>query len=213
MKDKNSISKILSLLCKVFAGILIFFVMCVCAFLCLIKVSLAIWEEGYRIQEKKYYSDKSNFESVTAKCGKLGVNSWFPGEYYLNVEDMEYEITEDCRFISLSFDINKANSAILKEAGIEEKLTEGKTFTFISAPEYFGDGYACPIVGIEIDGEVLLDFDTGYENLMNTYRMVPSWSMLGIILVLLIILVSGLYVYYRYRKSKRNKDRISELHM
>ena len=212
MKDKNSISKILSLLCKVFAGILIFFVICVCAFLCLIKVSLSIWEGVYRIQEKKYYSDKSNFVSVTAKCGEIGVNSWFPGEYYLNVEDMEYEITEDCRFISRSFDINKANATILKEAGIEEKLTKGKIFTFISAPEYFGDGYACPIVGIEIDGEVLLDFDTGYENLMDTYRLVPSWSMIGIIFVLLIILVL-LYVCYRHRKSKKSKAGISELHM
>ena len=62
-----------------------------------------------------------------------------------------------------------ANATILKEAGIEEKLTPGVVFTFISAPKYFGDGYWCPIVGLEINGEVLLDFEIGYKNLMAQY--------------------------------------------
>lgn len=148
---------------------MIFIIICVCVLLCLVIALLTIWNEGYRIQEKEYYSDKSNFVSVTATCDELGINPHYPNKYFLNVEDMEYEKTEDCKFISLFFDINKANSAILKNAGIEEKLTKRKVFTFISAPEYFGDGYACHVVGVEIDGEVLLDFNTGYENLMDTY--------------------------------------------
>ncbi len=92
--------------------------------------------QGTEFREK-YYSDKSNFVSVTATCVNIGTNEHVLGE---------------------------------KEAQIEEKLTAGTIFTFISAPEYFGDGYDCPIVGLEVGGEVLLDFDTGYENLMETYE-------------------------------------------
>lgn len=140
-----------------------------CALLCIFTTSCMVWDLGFRIQEKEYYSDKSNFVSVSATCVEIVTNKWNPGKYFINVKDMVYETTDDCNFISYSFVVNEANARVLKEAGIEEKITEGTTFTFISAPEYFGDGYNCPIVGIEVDGEVLLDFDTGYENLMNTY--------------------------------------------
>ncbi len=82
---------------------------------------------------------------------------------------MVYEQTDQCWFDDYHFDVDKVSSKILREAGIEEKLTPGTTFTFYSAPEYFGDGYWYPLVGLEINGEVLLDFDTGYRNLMATY--------------------------------------------
>ncbi len=149
---------------------LLVFLMCI--LLCLSCTScglLTIWDLGYKIQEKKYYADKSNFVSVEAVCMDLSTNEHFPGRYYINVENMVYERTDRCKFIDSYFEVNQANSAILKEAGIEEKLTGGTTFTFFSAPEYFGDGYCCPIVGLEINGEVLLDFETGYTNLMATY--------------------------------------------
>ncbi len=174
MKFRERVAILLKWMFKVFRKLLGFLIICICVLLCLAKVSCAIWEEGYRIQEKKYYSDKNNFVPVIATCIEIGINAYHPNGYFVNVKDMLYERTEDCRFISGSFSINKANSVILKKAGIEEKLTEGTVFTFISAPEYFGDGYACPIVGVEIDGEVLLDFATGYENLMDTYgKIIP----------------------------------------
>ena len=54
--------------------------------------------------------------------------------------------------------------------GILDKLETGDEITFVAAPEYFGDGYVVPIVAITVDGEELLSFDEGYENLMETYR-------------------------------------------
>lgn len=135
----------------------------------LICTSCSLWNLAYEIQEKKYYSNKKNFVSVKAECVEITTNEWSPGKYFITVKNMEYERTDDCKFISRTFVVNKANSTILKNNGIEEKLAPGTIFVFISAPEYFGDGYKCPIVGIEIDGEILLDFDTGYKNLMATY--------------------------------------------
>ena len=35
--------------------------------------------------------------------------------------------------------------------------------------KYFGDGYSMPIVSISVNGEVLLSFDEGFENLMKLY--------------------------------------------
>ena len=46
----------------------------------------------------------------------------------------------------------------------------GKSFckgvSFMTAPRYFGDGYIMPIVEISVDGEELLSFEEGYENLL-----------------------------------------------
>ena len=151
---------------KFFFRIVAFGILCV---ICLSCTLCAIWEGCYRIQEKKYYSDKNNFVSVTAVCVEIDTYSHYPDRYYLIVENMVYEKKGDCKFIDNMFNINEANSDILKEANVEEKLAPGKSFTCMSAPEYFGDGYKCPIVYLEVDGEVLLDFETGYKNLMKTY--------------------------------------------
>ena len=140
-----------------------------CVLMCLSSTACAIWDLAYKKQEKEYYSDKSNFVSVTAVCLELNTNERFPGRYFINVDSTFYTTANGSKFSSQSFEIGVANATVLKEAGIEEKLTPGVVFTFISAPEYFGDGYDCPIVGLEINGEVLLDFETGYKNLMAQY--------------------------------------------
>ena len=150
--------------------ILTCFIMCI--LVCVCNISCSIWNLGYEIQEKEYYSNKANFVSVTAVCVEISTNEHSPDCYFINVKDMEYHRTDECKFISGTFKIDKASSVILKESNIENKLTEGTIFTFVSAPEYFGDGYLCPIVSIEVDGEVLLDFDTGYKNLMDTYKLI-----------------------------------------
>lgn len=127
-------------------------------------------EFAYTLREKEYYSNRDNFVSVEAVCVEISTNKWFPELYFITVKDMEYELTNECRFISATFKVDEANASILRNNDVEAILTEGTKFTFISAPEYFGDGYSCPIVGLEVDGNVLLDFDTGYKNLMDTYK-------------------------------------------
>ena len=46
----------------------------------------------------------------------------------------------------------------------------GDSIEFVSAPKVFGDGYTLPIVSLTVNGEVLLDFETGWKNLMKNYR-------------------------------------------
>ncbi len=148
------------------------FLSCVvfCILVCAFNTSCFMWNLGYEVQEKEYYSDKDNFVSVTATCIEISTNEHIPDCYFITVEDMEYQRADECKFISRTFKIDRASSTVLKEANIEDKLTEGTVFTFVSAPKSFGDGYLCPIISIEVDGQVLLDFDTGYSNLMNTYK-------------------------------------------
>ena len=141
-------------------------------FLCVLILipigACSLIELSYRTMEKSYYSDKNNFVEVTALCESLYLHESGP-RYYINVKNMTYEKTDSCEFSDYSFVVNRLNSVILKEADIEKKITPGTTFKFVSAPRYFGDGYDCPIVAIEVDGEVLLDFETGYKNFMKKY--------------------------------------------
>ena len=50
--------------------------------------------------------------------------------------------------------------------GYPAEIQLGTTVSFMTAPRYFGDGYIMPIVEISVDGEELLSFEEGYENLL-----------------------------------------------
>ena len=41
---------------------------------------------------------------------------------------------------------------------------------FVSAPEYFGDGYVMPIVSLSIGDTCYLEFDEGLNNLLESYQ-------------------------------------------
>ena len=97
-----------------------YFVAVLCVLICIMSTSCSIWNFGYEIQEREYYLNKNNFVPVTAVCVEIVTNEWFPGQYFINVKDMVYEETENCKFISVSFEVDKANSAILKDAKIDE---------------------------------------------------------------------------------------------
>ncbi len=143
------------------------------AFLLLITCLFSLTGCGlsYTARERKHYMDKSNFVTVTATCISCGYYT-YPTEthyYAIDYENEQYEKTDDCVFQNVTFRVDKYSAEILKEHGIEEKLKPGMTFTCMSAPIYLNNSYDCPIVMLEIDGEVLLDFETGYRNLMATY--------------------------------------------
>lgn len=146
----------------------------ICVFLCSMLSACSIWEAGYENREREYYSDKNNFVTVEAECVEICTNEWSPGQYFINVKDMVYQETESCKFVSRSFVVNEENSKILSDAIVERRLVSGTTIVFKSAPRYFGDGYIYPMVSLEIDGEVILDFDVGYRNLMASYGITVS---------------------------------------
>ena len=55
------------------------------------------------------------------------------------------------------------------ENGILSKVKIGDTITFTSAPRFFGDGYFMPIVELYIGDEAILEFEIGYQNLLDSY--------------------------------------------
>ncbi len=115
----------------------------------------------YAEEKRKYYSDKDNYVSATGTVVHIMYNG-NKTELYLGFSDMSR------KFSGNTFEIVGDNLTIIQEKGIDEKLEMGDQIEFITAPMYFGDGYIMPIVGITIDGETLLEFDEGYENLMET---------------------------------------------
>ena len=66
----------------------------------------------------------------------------------------------------VSFNFVGANREIVLQRGILQKVQLGTTVSFMTAPRYFGDSYIMPIVEISVDGEELLSFEEGYENLL-----------------------------------------------
>lgn len=137
----------------------------------LLFTSCMFLDFSYTARERRHYMNKSNFVTVTAVCVNSGYYS-YPSEKYcyaIDFENAEYERTDDCIFQNCTFRVDQYSAEILKEHDIEKKLTPGTTFTCISAPIFLSNSYDCPIVALEINGEVLLDFETGYRNLMATY--------------------------------------------
>ena len=116
----------------------------------------------YRSREKEYYLDKSNY--VT--CEAVVKNTVYKEEnqaIYLWLTPA-IDVYSDT-----TFSIKEKNLEIFIANGGLELLTNGKTITFTSAPRYFGDGYIMPIVAISCDDVILLDFEIGYNNLMESY--------------------------------------------
>ena len=108
-------------------------------------------------KERQYYSEPDNYITATGTVTHIKYNEE-KDALYLGLEQMSYKFSDN------SFKIVGKNLIIAQENGLDQKLQEGKQIEFISAPRYFGDGYVMPIVGLTVDGEVLLTFEQGYSN-------------------------------------------------
>lgn len=105
----------------------------------------------------EYYSDSSNYIAATGTVTHIKYSEE-KDALYLGFEQLSPEFSDN------SFKIVGKNLSLVQENGVDQKLQTGKQIEFISAPRYFGDGYVMPIVGITVDGEVLLTFEQGYNN-------------------------------------------------
>lgn len=109
---------------------------------------------------KDYYSQESNYVNATGIVTHIAYDEDEPA-LYLGFSDLNPE------FDDINFKIVGDNLSIVQENGIDEKIEIGDRIDFVSAPRYFGDGYVMPIVEISVNEEKLLDFDKGFENLLN----------------------------------------------
>ena len=108
-------------------------------------------------KEIQYYSERSNYITATGTVMHIKYTE-DRDELYLGFDELSPKFSDS------TFKISGKNLLIAQQNGIDQKLELGDRIEFISAPRYFGDGYVMPIVGINIDGEILLEFETGYKN-------------------------------------------------
>ena len=115
---------------------------------------------SYWVREVKYYSQRDNYVNAVGTVTHIAYSE-DNMELYLGFSELTPTFDDDC------FKIVGENLRIAQDNGIDTKIKIGDQVEFITAPEYFGDGYVMPIVAISINGESLLDFNDGYANLMN----------------------------------------------
>ena len=108
-----------------------------------------------------HYREAEDFVTATGT-----VNHIADSEYglFLGIEDAA------AVFSDTSFVLRGENREIVLEKGILEKLQLGDRVTFTTHGWYPGDGYSRPIVAICVDGQWLLEFEEGHQNLLEYYR-------------------------------------------
>ena len=125
----------------------------------IVVIIVASLSSCYNLEAKKYYSEKSNYITVSGKVSHISYNKE-QTVLYIGFAEMSEEFDDNC------FKIIEDNLKIGKNNGIDDVLCLGKRVEFVTAPRYFGDGYVMPIVALSIDGKCYLKFDDGYNNLM-----------------------------------------------
>ena len=111
-------------------------------------------------KEKEYYSDKNNYVTVSGVIDHILFDEQNL-TVYLGFSMMSEELDDN------AFKIVGKNYSILNEVDAKNKLKLGEIVTFVTAPKYFGDGYVMPIVALNIENEVLLDFEIGFANFID----------------------------------------------
>ena len=118
---------------------------------------------SYKSRMLQYYSENSNYEELEGIILNFeeirGVDDLF-----IEIE-FENENIHDHYLYHPLMVINK-NKEVLKKNGFFENVSIGDKIKIVTASRYFYDGYRIPIVAIECDNIVYLDFQTGRENLL-----------------------------------------------
>lgn len=133
--------------------------MCVCIVLLLVYSSFLCSCSVSKRVLVRYYSEKSNYVTASGAVDHIQDDPELDG-LYLGFSELSPTMDD------VSFKLVGANREIVLQRGILQKVQLGTTVSFMTAPRYFGDGYIMPIVEISVDGEELLSFEEGYENLL-----------------------------------------------
>lgn len=153
----------------------------------------AIWYGigGHTFKEVFYYSDKGNFITEEAVVTKILMSEEEECvAFYLSEIDEVYQTD--------FFVIRNKSACRLIDDGIADKIKEGDTITYTSAPHYFGNGYSMPIVSLSVEGEELLGFEEGYGNLMFSYWYYLIW-------------VIGLIIAWRCLRNPKKKRDVKDI--
>lgn len=109
---------------------------------------------------KDYYSQKSNYIIATGTVTHISYNE-DRSVLYFGFSNLNPQFDDN------SFKIVGDNLLIVQQNGIDDKIKIGDKVSFITAGKYFGDGYVMPIVTLSVNEEELLNFEDGFNNLLN----------------------------------------------
>ena len=130
--------------------------------LCCVILFFCACETYEKHQKIVYYSEKENYIEATAVVDYINYKK--ESQYIcLGLIDIDPNSSGRSYF---AFQIVGKNADLVFEEDIESKLEIGDAISFVEAPGIFWNGYEIPIVGLTVDGEVLLEFDEGYTNLL-----------------------------------------------
>ena len=130
--------------------------------ICLL-LSIMVLFTGCAQIDTQYYMDQRNYVTADGKVCHIAYND-DQTELYIGIE----ECPEG--FSDVTFKLAGECLTIARENGIDDVLQLGDGITFVAAPRYFGDGYVVPLTAIWVEDQCLLDFEQGYDGLMNWLR-------------------------------------------
>lgn len=112
-------------------------------------------------EEYNYYKNVNNYVYAS---GQLDNYRFYGDSLYISINDLNYEFSRN------KFRLEGENVNLLKRRGFEQYMTPNVNIEIATAPRYFGNGYKMQIVALSIDGYTLLEFEEGYDNLMDWYE-------------------------------------------
>ena len=112
-------------------------------------------------EEYNYYKNVNNYVYAS---GQLDNYRFYEDSLYISINDLNYEFSRN------KFRLEGENVNLLKQRGVERYMTPNVNIEIATAPRYFGNGYKMQIVALSIDGYTLLEFEEGYDNLMDWYE-------------------------------------------
>lgn len=107
-----------------------------------------------------HYRNDANFINNVAQVRDIQYSEQ-GGEIFISFSNLRSEYQDDTFVIPVSVADPELKATIL------DKIKVGDQVKFTSDPWFYGNGYAMPIVAIwSVDGEQLLEYEEGYDNLM-----------------------------------------------
>ena len=126
-----------------------------------VMLLLNSWDFSWNVREYNYYKDPTQFVELSAEVDYI---HWGNNSLVLGMTDIPEGFSER------TFKIEGEAYDVVLENGLKGQLTTGQRITFMSAPQYFGNGYVMPIVEISVDGVEYLSFEEGHPYLLNEYN-------------------------------------------
>lgn len=145
-----------------------------------------------------YYSDRNNYDKLNVEVSYI----------YQNDDNIFLTLITDNSNYYGSFVLDDKNAQAAIRNGFFEEVSVGNKITIYSAPGYFGDGYSYPIVGIEKNEKIYLDFDTGISNQIQHEKYMHVKAICLIIITIIIIIICVLYYVITIRSERKRRDNV-----